>query len=47
MTATAVQVKKESDRPTNDEGKAFPSSLPNAFWSVDMRPLKGKFSSIR
>ena len=47
MTATAVQVKKESNRPTNDEGKAFPSSLPNAFWSDDMRSLKGKFSNIR
>ena len=47
MTATAVQVKKQSNRPTNDEGKSFPSRLPNAFWSDDMRLLKGKFSNIR
>ena len=35
------------NRRTNDEGKAFPSSLLNAFWSDDMFLLKSKLSNIR
>ena len=47
MKAEAFQVKKDLNRPTNDKGKAFPSSFPNAFWSDNMRSLKSKLSNIR